>query len=59
MGTGPGYPVAPVVQLLHGGCGVQVLHGAEVFGSDSLEGGRPEVSLQEGGEGDNGGGGMA
>lgn len=35
-----------VIHILQLGGGVEVLHGAEVFGGDGLEGGRPETDLR-------------
>lgn len=35
-----------VIHVLQLGRRVEVLHGAEVFGGDGLEGGRPEMDLR-------------
>lgn len=47
MGVGSAQPVGEaMVHVLRLGRRIEVLHGAEIFGRDRLEGGRPETSLE-------------
>lgn len=47
VGVGPVKPVGDaVIDVLRLGRRVEVLHGAEVFGGDRLEGRRPETRLE-------------
>lgn len=58
VGVGPVEPVGDaVIDVLRLGRRVEVLHGAEVFGGDRLEGRRPETRLERrrGGSNVNGG----
>lgn len=48
MGVGSVQPVGDaVIHIFRLGRGIEVLHGAEIFGSDWLEGRRPEGRLEQ------------
>lgn len=48
MGVGSVQPIGkPVIHVIRLGGWIEILHGAEIFGGDWLEGGRSKTSLEE------------